>query len=619
MNSKEALLNALRQKISLVQQVILKEKERIEAIGSKTVGEIRAMRREDQAVYLQVDGYRKDRLKELAHLWGSPFFARCVLRRVSDDGAKEYFFGKHSFPDENIYSWVAPLAATRFEEPGAISYRLPGNKVVQAKLITKDQYMIVKGVVVFYSTEAIGEPRTLVHQEHFSDRKSSFVLPEIVAVMEKAQDKVIRADYRGAFVIRGPAGSGKTTLALHRVAYLAQSPETTDLYPGEKILVVVQDTGTKEYFADLLPELGITSVNIRTFSEWAFEILNEKDWVYFPHYATDALYVYEHEKIKALREKQLPRYSEDVGALLARAYSGMSKESRKIFEQQVKEKVLDRIDITLLLISYRKTNKRLVIKHKSLIPQDDGGFKTKVTKQPLLYSLVVIDEFQNYLPEQLVLLKECVDKELRSIMYIGDMAQRVRLGTIVGWDDIDEMVNDDRDVVLHKVYRNTEQILDYVRRLGYDIEIPEGIKSGPNVQEVVLNSDEDVWGYIEQIVKNPEKGIVGIICVDKGMRPYLKEKCRSYPKVHIVSMEEVQGVEFDVVCIVGVSKDMFTVTRYGAFSEELKKDIKKIQKDLLYISLTRAISEMHIIGTCTLSGAVSDLMPSAGIEPTSTP
>ncbi len=573
------------------------------------------MKTEDQAVYLQVDGYRKDRIKGLADLAASPFFAKCVLQRASDDGAKEYYFGKHSLPDEDIYSWVAPLAATRFEEPGAISYKLPGNKVVQAKLMSKDQYMIVGGKVIFYATEAIGEPRTLIHQEHFSNRKSSFILPEIVAVMEKAQDKVIRADHKGAFAIRGPAGSGKTTLALHRVAYLVQSPETIESYPGEKILVVVQDTGTKEYFSDLLPELGITSVNIRTFAEWAFEVLDQKEWTYVPHYSNDSIYAYEYEKIGALRAQSLPRYGEDAAALLKRAYRSLSKESQQIFEQQMEEKVLDRIDITLLLMSYRTTNKTLVTKHKSLIPQDNGDFKIKVTKRPVSYALVVIDEFQNYLPEQLTLLKSCVDVELQSIMYIGDMAQRVRLGTIKSWNEIGEEVGEDRDVVLRKVYRNTKQILDYIKGLGYDIEIPQGIKDGPVVMETVVNDADDIGEHLEKLIKDPEKGIVGIICVDKQQASKLKEKYRAYPKTHVVSMEEVQGVEFDTICIVGISKDMFAVPHYSALPEELKKDIKKIQKDLLYISLTRAINEMHIIGTCALGGAVVGLMPSVDLPP----
>lgn len=618
MITRKALLDTLRQKIRSVQKTVFKERQKVDAFETKTVSQVRSMNPEDQDVYLQVEGYHQERLSGLTHLESSPFFAKCVLER-SSDGVHEYYFGKHALPDENIYSWVAPIAATRFEEPGAISYTLPDGRIMPVRLLSKNQYMIVDGKVVFYATEGIGEPRTLVHQEHFSNKKSNFILPEIVAVMEKAQDKVIRADYKGAFAIRGPAGSGKTTLALHRVAYLAQSPETIDLYTGNKILVVVQDIGTKEYFSNLLPELGITSVNIRTFSEWAFEILDQKDWVYTPHYSSDSTYAYEYEKIKAFRLKEVPRYGEDAVALLKRAYRSLSVESKKILERQMEDKVLDRIDVTLLLMSYRKTNKILVTKRKTLVLQDDGEFKTALKKRPVSYALVVVDEFQNYLPEQLTLLKSCVDKELQSVMYIGDMAQRVRLGTIRGWDEIDEEVSDDRDVVLHKVYRNTKQILDYIQQLGYSIEIPPGIKSGSAVTEITIDRAGDMAEYLEKIIKNPEKGIVGIICVDKEKVSELKEKYRVYTNTHVVSMEEVQGVEFDTVCIVGIRKDMFVVPRYDVFPEELKQDIKKIQKDLLYISLTRAISEMHVIGSCLLKDAVLDFMPPLGIEPRSTP
>lgn len=66
--------------------------------------------------------------------------------------------------------------------------------------------------------------------------------------MEKAQDQVIRASHKGSLVIGGPAGSGKTTLALHRVAYLTQAPETSEFYPTKSIIVFVQDTGTKITF-----------------------------------------------------------------------------------------------------------------------------------------------------------------------------------------------------------------------------------------------------------------------------------------------------------------------------------------------------------------------------------
>lgn len=70
--------------------------------------------------------------------------------------------------------------------------------------------------------------------------------------------------------------------------------------------------------------------------------------------------------------------------------------------------------------------------------------------------------------------------------------------------------------------------------------------------------------------------------------------------VKFLTISESQGVEFDVVCLIGVSKDMFKITgKYEEFPE-FKNEKMQMYKDLLYIALTRSMSEMHIIGTSYL-------------------
>lgn len=196
-------------------------------------------------MYLDLRDQGIERQEELKKLFGSPYFIRCDVVYKKTGERKTLYFAKHYFTEENIYSWVAPASVIRFEKPGPASYKLPDKTIEHVELLRKEQYMIVEGKVLFFAVEEGEKPRELIYQEHFS-RKTGFVLPEIVGVMEKAQDKVIRAHHSGPFVISGPAGSGKTTLALHRVAYLVQSPDTGEYYPGKSIIVFVQDTGTKE-------------------------------------------------------------------------------------------------------------------------------------------------------------------------------------------------------------------------------------------------------------------------------------------------------------------------------------------------------------------------------------
>jgi superfamily I DNA/RNA helicase len=65
-------------------------------------------------------------------------------------------------------------------------------------------------------------------------------------------------------------------------------------------------------------------------------------------------------------------------------------------------------------------------------------------------------------------------------------------------------------------------------------------------------------------------------------------------------MLESQGVEFDLVFIVGINKNSFEVTQYIDVSKEHIEERKRMQKDLLYVALTRAITELHILGSVKL-------------------
>ncbi len=169
--------------------------------------------------------YKDGRVEELTYLFGSSYFMHCRVKFENESEVVDLFFGKFSFSEESIYSWILPVSAIRFEDPGNAKYTKPSGNVKRLKILRKDQYMIVDGKIKFLATEAIELTRKLIYQDHFSNRKSSFMLPEIVAQMEKAQDEVIRAHHIGLLVILGSAGSGKTTLALHRIAYLLQSPD----------------------------------------------------------------------------------------------------------------------------------------------------------------------------------------------------------------------------------------------------------------------------------------------------------------------------------------------------------------------------------------------------------
>lgn len=557
----------------------------------------------DRVVEERLIAYFSKRIGELIFLEKSPYFVRCDVIWNGKNITESLYFAKFSFSEKNIYSWVSKASSIRFEDIGDVKYIKPDGDIQVAKLVRKDQCMIVDGKIKFLSTESVENARQLIYQEHFSNRKTGFVLPEIVSEMEKAQDKVIRADHIGSFLISGPAGSGKTTLALHRVAYLATSPDLSSKFETKTMIVFVQDNSTKDYFSHLLPELGINDVLITTFSVWALEILNLK-YNYVLRYGNDEREkdLYEFAKIQALRNYVENKTYSFGYVFLEEIYKDFFNDNQiKIFIKQKKENMVDHIDLTLMLMRLKEKNGDIGIIKEYWHELKNGKFIKKKGFVPYNYSLIVVDEFQNYLSEQLNLIKSCVDKRNQSVIYVGDMKQQVRFGTIANLHEIDEKMKDDRRVVMQKVYRNTKNILRYIRSIGYNVAIPKVMNEGKNVQEVVIDNASDEILYIKNALKGREQMSVGILAKDLDYLQSFKKEFENNDKISTMTMAQSQGVEFDKVFIVGISNNTFSLNFYEKVDENFMKDKKKINKDLLYVALTRAIYELHVLGTKKLS------------------
>jgi DNA helicase IV len=604
-NYKEKLLKQVKSHIDFVRQKIQDKLEIVKVVANQSLKELSKLSAQDQAIYMNGRGNAYKRIAELEHLNSSPYFMKTEI--IDESGKdKEYFFAKHEFSKQSIYSWVAPVSVIRFENPGKTSYRLPNGKIRTVTIKQKETYMIVDGKVLLFALETQEKARELIYQEHFTKQKSEFILPEIVAQMEKAQDQVIRAGHKGPLVISGPAGSGKTTLALHRVAYLTQVPDTALIYKSDSILVLVQDNGTKNYFSTLLPSLGINDVKITTFSEWALKVLNIENYFYIERYGEneEEKDLYEYQKLKALRETSIPAWSKNIFTTLNSKYSEYFSDSNlRLFNEQKKERKLDRFDLVILLKSYLKKYEKFEIKreYQTFVK---NKLTRKIEKTEVLYSLMIVDEFQNYLPEQIQILKNCLNQKKQSVVYVGDMAQQVKLGTIRDWKEVKEVISPDRNIKLKKVYRNTRNILSFIKSLGYVVELPIGLKEGPVVVEKIINTVEEEIRHIKEIIPKYTKGTIGILAKEETYLENFKKEFTDMKNIHVLTMNEAQGVEFDLVCLVGIKKESF-VTHNVDVSPLHIEEKKRIQKDLLYVALTRAITELHILGIEKLS-SISD-------------
>lgn len=536
------------------------------------------------------------RLHELSHLQGFPYFFRCDVA-FHDDKATTMYFSKFSYPEESIYSWVSPASVIRFEKPGPITYTVPTKGGIRKGILErKDQFLVVDGTIRFMATESTGLERELIYQEYLSQRKNTFILPEIVEQMERAQDAVIRAHHKGSFLIAGPAGSGKTTLALHRIAYLAQSPDTMHLFSSERTIVFVQDARTKEYFSSLLPQLGIEGVAITTFAEWAFERLQLSGFEFVGRYGRSEHEQDEYEYSKYQAIQQLPDipYRSSATSLLAQLYEPcFTADQKRLLGEQKKAKVLDRFDLTALLLIYQQTHKQFQTKQITYSQAKVGKLKEHIKFIPLRYTLMVIDEAENYLAEQLQLFRSCVAKESEAIMYVGDLAQQTQLCTIRDWESVGERFSPERKVVLQKVYRSTKQILAYIQSLGYPVDVPEQLRSGSQVLENPVASAQEAIDYIARHIDPKNDSVVGILAKSEGELVEIKRHFSGYENVQILTINEAQGVEFDTVFFVMLDEQSFITQAY--LDPALVRERQLVNRDLIYVGLTRAMNELHVL------------------------
>ncbi len=314
--------------------------------------------------------------------------------------------------------------------------------------------------------------------------------------------------------------------------------------------------------------------------------------------------LYEYEKLKALRATFSVSRNKNIYKMLDSQYAkNFSSNNLKLFASQKKEKKLDRFDLTILLKSMFEKHQKFEIKRQYNTIKN-GEIIRKVEKTSVEYSLMIIDEFQNYLPEQLEILKSCLNTKTQSVVYVGDMAQQVKLGTIRDWSNVREVVSPDRNITLNKVYRNTKNILSFIKTLGYKVELPQGLKEGPEVVEKLISTSQEEIEYIKGVVGEYSKGSIGILAKDESYLEDFKTEFKGEKNIHLLSMLEAQGVEFDLVCIVGVTKESFQVTHHEDVLPEHIEERKRMQRDLLYVALTRAITELHILGKERLSDCI---------------
>jgi DNA helicase-2/ATP-dependent DNA helicase PcrA len=224
----------------------------------------------DHESYVKEEAYRTidKRLLEYTKLKEVPYFGKVTFKE-DEEVPEDMYVGRYGLTLENNYEplivdWRAPIASLFYKGTlGKATYNPPAGEK-NADILSRKQLIIKKGNLkgVFDSAlDVKDEILQMVLTENSSEK-----LKDIVMTIQKEQDEIIREDRNKIVVVNGVAGSGKTTIALHRISYLLYNFRKQF---GDKVLIFGPNDIFMDYIAQVLPSLGESNIKQTTFENFA--------------------------------------------------------------------------------------------------------------------------------------------------------------------------------------------------------------------------------------------------------------------------------------------------------------------------------------------------------------
>ncbi|MUG66266.1 AAA family ATPase [Paenibacillus campinasensis] len=208
-------------------------------------------------------------LKKYRKLVESPYFGRIDFKEHGSSETESIYLGTGSFLDEDmesflVYDWRAPISSLYYDgAPGPAKYETPSGEV-SGEMELKRQFIIHDGKiqVMFDTGVTIGDELLQQVLSHSADDR----MKSIVATIQKEQNAVIRNDKTRMLIVQGAAGSGKTSAALQRVAYLLYKYRGS--LRADQMLLFSPNPLFNSYVSSVLPELGEDNMQQTTFQAY---------------------------------------------------------------------------------------------------------------------------------------------------------------------------------------------------------------------------------------------------------------------------------------------------------------------------------------------------------------
>lgn len=597
------------------------------------------------------------RKKKLLKLIGSPYFGRIDFVNDADKERTPIYIGIHTFSDETlrqnlIYDWRAPVSSMFYDfELGEASYETPSGKI-SGELLLKRQYKIRDGNMEFMIENAMNIQDDVLQKE--LSRTADEKMKHIVATIQRDQNAIIRNETSNVMIIQGVAGSGKTSIALHRIAFLLY--RFRDTIASKDILIISPNKVFADYISSVLPELGEEHIPEMGMEELAAEVLENK-------YRFQSFF----QQVAVLLEKSDEAFIERIR--FKATFNFLSKLNQYIihlennffepdgirvagtvvpapfilerFKAAGRTPLLKRLpQIVKDIQAFVRTNvnHKLTGRDKSIIWQAVTrmlktenvlelyrNFYTWIGKGdlfkmpgdaleysdvfPLIYCKIrleglkpydhvkhlLVDEMQDYTPVQYAVLSRLFQCK-KTIL--GDISQTVNPYSASSAEGIHEVFPMADTVKLVRSYRSTMEITHFSQRIFHNPELIVMERPGVPPEIKGFNTDNEETEEIQRIMaifRDSDYQSLGIICKTHRQAERLYRVLKS-SDVHLLSAESASfrsGIIISTAHLAkGLEFDQVIVPFVSAENYRTETD-----KRMLYIACTRAMHRLTLTHT----------------------
>ncbi len=598
---------------------------------------------------------------KLSKLKESPYFARIDFKGETEQMANSYYIGRFTFTHENeilIFDWRAPIASMFYDyEIGPAGYHAPMGRI-EGELTRKRQFKVNHGIMEYVLESSVNIYDDVLQRElsHTSNEK----MKSIISTIQKEQNQIIRSEKAETMIIQGVAGSGKTSIALHRIAFLLY--RFKDKLSARNVTILSPNKVFGDYISSVLPELGEEPIYELSFLDIAdvqlkgiIHFEQEKDpletidtkWVERVRFKSTLDFVRQMERflmeapnlIFESADYTFGRFSVTADWIQSRfsAYHSYPFKKRLIM---IAVDILDRFtsenymddDIPSVKVVLKNLTSMLKIKntlalykyfYQWLNRSDLLVFPKKQTLEwadvfPFLYlhgsmeglkeskliKHLVIDEMQDYTPIQYTVINRLFSCE-KTIL--GDFGQFINPNHLNSLAQLQELYRDAIFVELNKSYRSTYEIITFAKKIGQVTKL-EPIERHGDVPMVISCIDQhDQLIRIKKMLDSFLQGNGGSLGIILKTNSAAKEWYNLLTQDYEIQLISPDSTRFEN----GISITSIQMSKGLEFDQVIVADVDsntyhtEYDSNLLYIACTRAMHKLLLFHT----GKPSHLLP----------